>query len=328
MVETADDGLIRSRLALDHVLVVNQSAAGTETLAEIPIEEFLEILNGEVTLPAIATPAAPAAGELKLFARSIAGRMMMAIMGPSGLHTSLQPYLARNRVGIFMSHGNNAGFTNFGFATASTGTAALVNVAATNKYTYIQKHEWGVTTAATTAVCGVRGTAQQKTVNGPAAGLGGFKNLWLWGPATGVANASHRAFAGMRGSTAAPTDVNPSTLTNIVGMGYDAADTNVQFMHNDGSGTATKIDLGAAFPKPNADRTTMYELAMFAPPGTTRKLGYRVENMITNAVAEGEVTTDLPATNQLLAPYSYVSVGGVSSVVGIAVALIYLESDF
>ena len=89
--------------------------------------------------------------------------------------------------------------------------------------------------------------------------------VWRWGPATGVTNASHRAFAGMRNTIAAPTDVDPSTLTNICGMGYDAADTNIQFMHNDGAGRATKIDLGAAFPKPNADRTAVYEIAMFCP---------------------------------------------------------------
>ncbi len=40
MVETANDGLIRGRLPLDHVLVVNQSTPGTETLGQIPIAHF------------------------------------------------------------------------------------------------------------------------------------------------------------------------------------------------------------------------------------------------------------------------------------------------
>jgi hypothetical protein len=288
----------------------------------------VEIEGGQLRLPAIATPTVPAAGGLKMFGRNVGGRMLPAIIGPSGLDTSLQPFLGRNKVGLFLSHGNNAGFTNFGLATASTGTATAANVGTTNLHAYLQRHEWLVTTAATTAVVGVRGTAQQKSIGGPAAGLGGFMVIWRWAPATGVANASHRAFAGMRASTAAPTDVNPSTLTNICGMGYDAADANIQFMHNDGTGTATKIDLGASFAKPNADRTAVYEIVMFSPPGTSQVLSYEVTNLVTGAVATGTVTTDLPSTSTLLAPYSYVSVGGVSSVVGIMVNSLYVESDY
>ncbi len=288
----------------------------------------VEIEGGQLRLPAIATPATPAAGGLKLFGRSLAGRVLPACVGPSGLDTSLQPFFGRNKVGLFLPHGNNAGFTNFGCTTAATGTATGANVATTNLHTYMKRHEWLVTTAATTAVVGVRTTTQQNTLGGPSAGLGGFTLVWRWAPATGVANASHRAFAGMRNSTAVPTDVNPSSLTGICGMGYDAADTNIQFMHNDGSGTATKIDLGAAFPKPNADRTAVYEVAMFSPPGTTQVLGYEVTNLVSGAVITGTVTTDLPTTTTLLAPYSYVSVGGVSSVVGIMVNSLYLESDY
>ncbi len=288
----------------------------------------VEIEGGQLRLPAIATPVAPAAGGLKLFGRSVGGRMLPASVGPSGLDTSVQPFFGRNKIGLFLPHGNNAGFTNFGFATAATGTATGANVAMTNLHTYMKRHEWLVTTAATTAVVGVRATTQQHTLGGPAAGLGGFTLVWRWAPATGMANASHRAFAGMRNSVAAPTDVNPSTLTVICGMGYDAGDANIQFMHNDGSGTATKIDLGAAFPKPNADRTAVYEVAMFSPPGPTQTLGYEVTNLVSGAVATGTVTTDLPATTALLAPYSYVSVGGVSSVVGMMINSLYLESDY
>ena len=37
---------------------------------------------------------------------------------------------------------------------------------------------------------------------------------------------------------------------------------------------------------------------------------------------------DLPATTQLLAPYAYMSVGGTSSVVAIALMGLYIETDF
>jgi hypothetical protein len=38
----------------------------------------------------------------------------------------------------------------------------------------------------------------------------------------------------------------PSAFIDIIGVGTDTGDTNLQFMHNDGSGSATKIDTGAA----------------------------------------------------------------------------------
>jgi hypothetical protein len=256
------------------------------------------------------------------------GRMMPAFMGPSGLDSSLQPTFARNKMGLFMPAGNGGADSQIGFVVTAAGTATAENVATTNLHNYMRRRSWLITTASTTAVAGLRGGALQWTLGGTAAGLGGFQLVWRWGPATGVATGTHRAFVGMRNSTAAPTDVNPSTQTNICGMGYDSADTNIQFMYNDGSGTATKVDLGAGFPKPNTDRTAVYEIAMFSPPGTTQSLAYEVTNLVTGAVATGTVTTDIPSTSTLLNPYGYMSVGGTSSVIGFATMGLYIESDY
>lgn len=288
----------------------------------------VEIEGGQLRLPAITTPTAPAAGGVKLFGRDVAGRVLPAIIGPSGLDTSLQPFFGRNKMGLFVPAGNGGADTQMGLVISATGTATSENVATTNLHTYMRRRSWRITTASTTAVAGIRGGALQFSVGGPSAGLGGFHLVWRWGPATGVTNASHRAFVGMRNSTAAPTDVNPSTQTNICGMGYDSADTNIQFMYNDGSGTATKVDLGAGFAKPNADLTSVYEIAMFARPGTTQSLTYEVTNLVSGAVATGTVTTDLPTTTTLINPYSYMSVGGVSSVIGFATMSLYIETDY
>ncbi len=288
----------------------------------------VQIEGGQLRLPAIATPAAPAADGLKLFGRKVAGRVMPAFMGPSGLDSSLQPSFARNKMGLFLPAGNGGADAQVGIAVSATGTATTESVATTNLHNYMRRRSWRVTTASTTAVAGLRGGALQWTLGGPSAGLGGFHLVWRWGPATGVATATHRAFVGMRNTTAAPTDVNPSTLTNMFGMGYDSADTNIQFMHNDGAGTATKIDLGSGFPKPGTDLTAVYEIALFAPPGTTQTLHYEVTNLVTGAVATGIVTTDIPATTTLLTPYGYMSVGGTSSVIGFATMSLYIESDY
>ena len=286
----------------------------------------LEIEGGQLRLPAIATPVTPAADGVKLFGRSVGGRILPAIVGPSGLDTALQSFLGRNKMGMFLASGNGRTDTLIAWSITTVGTQTGANVTTTNKHSRMKRREVLVTTAAATAVAGLRGQDQQWSVGGTASDIGGFHLVIRWAPATGVANASHRAFAGMR-SNAAPSDVNPSTLATMVGMGWDAGDANIQMMHNDASGTATKIDLGAAFPKPNVDRTAVYEITLFSPPGTTQIVHYEVSDLNSGAVATGTITTDLPSTTQLLNPAVQMSVGGVSSVVGIAVMSVYIESD-
>jgi hypothetical protein len=288
----------------------------------------VEIEGGQLRLPAIGTPAAPAAGGLKLFGRSVAGRILPAVIGPSALDTTLQPHFGRNKVSYALPNGNGTVISQIGLALSATGTATAKNWAATNRYTRMRGIEYLVTTAAATAVAGFRGAASQFTVGGGAAGDGGFHLVCRWAPSTGVATSTGRAFVGFNTVTGAATDVEPSSRTSQIGMGWDAADANIQFMHNDGSGTCTKIDLGASFPVPVTDRDAVYEIAMFSPPGTTQSLSYEVTNLVTGAVANGTVTTDLPAATTALNPFGYMSVGGTSSVIGICLFSLYIETDY
>ncbi|MBN8629833.1 MAG: hypothetical protein J0L76_03140, partial [Rhodobacterales bacterium] len=287
----------------------------------------MEIEGGQLRFPAIATPAAPASGGLKLFGQSLAGRMLPTCLGPSGLQSPLQPIISRSRIRLYVVVGNGGTDVNLGFALTTTGSVVAVNWAATNFRTRISWRRFGITTASATAVCGMRGNANMFTVGADIANAGGFYLAWTFSPGTGVANANHRLFVGMRSSTAAPTDVDPSSTTNMVGVGYDSADTNMQIMHNDGSGTATKINLGASFPKPSADATKAYRIELFSPPGTTQLVGYLLTDLETGATASGTVTTDLPSTTTGLNVYSQMSVGGTSSVVGLDHGLVYMETD-
>jgi hypothetical protein len=292
----------------------------------------VEIEGGQLRLISIdlpTVPVSPAAGGLKLFARSVGGRILAAIVEPSGLDTPLQPHVGLNRINRWFPTGNSSSLvTNDGFFTpVILGTATVANVAATNLLTRLRRLYYRVTVAATTAVVGWRSGADYWTVGGGSAELGGFHFIMRWMPDTGVTVATHRAFCGMR-PTAAPTDVEPSTLLNMCGMGWDAADTNIQFMHNDGAGVATKINLGASFPVPSVADSDVYEIAMFAPPGTTQTVNYRVRNLMTGAVASGVVNTNLPGTGTFISPHLYMSVGGTSSIIGVGINSIYIESDY
>ena len=288
----------------------------------------VEIEGGQLRLPVIGLPAIPAAGGLKMFARNVGGRVLPATMGPSGLDSPLQPHIGLNKMGYALPQGNSTVVAALGVTISGAGTATAKNWASTNRYSRMRGLEYLVTTAATNASCGFRGAASQFTVGADTAEDGGFHYICRWAPATGVATATTRAFCGMNGSTAAPGDAEPSGRPNICGMGWDAADTNIQFMHNDSSGVATKIDLGASFPVPTTDRDNIYEVAMFSPPGVTQSVTYRVRNLVTGAEATGTVTTNLPATTTALNPYAYFSVGGTLSVIGICLFSLYVETDY
>jgi hypothetical protein len=284
--------------------------------------------GGQLRLPAIALPSVPAASGLKLFGSNVSGLIMPAWQEPEGRLRVVQPFLGLSKVRWWAASGNGLPDTQSGVSMSGTGTATAVSWAAGSFRNQISWRSWRVTTASATAVVGLRNTASNFTLGGDAARRGGFYQAWVWSPDTGVANASHRAFVGLINGTAAPTDVNPSTLIRMCGMGYDAADTNIQFMHNDAAGSATKIDLGASFPKPNVDGAKAYLIEMSAPPGTTQLLRYRITDLDTEAVATGSVLTDLPTTTQPLSPNSYMSVGGVSNVIGMAHAQLYVQADF
>lgn len=131
---------------------------------------------------------------------------------------------------------------------------------------------------------------------------------------------------GLQGSTSAPTDVNPSTLKNIAGVGWDSTDSNLQIFIN-GAGTTAKTDLGSDFPIPRTERTSSYEIALFsAPNGTT--IGYEVTDSVSGKKATGTLSSNLPANTLLLAPRGWVSVGGSASAIGFSLMLAAIETDY
>lgn len=281
--------------------------------------------TGVFTLPAVATPAVPATGFVKLFTKLFGAISWPSFMLPGALRQmALQPLIGVGNYVLFVVAVGTT-VTNLGMSVAATGTATAINVTSGSRLGRLKRVAYRVTVSAT-AVAGWRNNAAQWSVGGPNAGEGGFHGVMTGGPDTGSTNASHRFFMGLHGTTA-PTDVNPSTLFDLVGIGYDTADTQVQFLHNDASGVATKIALGASFPKPNVDSSSAYRLRLYSPPGTTQRVDYEVENLVNGAIASGTVTTNLPGTGVLISQKIYASVGGVSSVIGAMIGNVVFQTE-
>jgi hypothetical protein len=87
---------------------------------------YVEISSeGNLCLHDVAVPTSPSEGRIVLFGESCAGRCMPAFIGPSGLDSILQPFLARNKIGYWTGNGNaNTAPLAFGMAApTATGTA-------------------------------------------------------------------------------------------------------------------------------------------------------------------------------------------------------------
>lgn len=291
----------------------------------------VEIEGGQLRLPAISTPSAPATGGAKLYATDLGGIPWPAFSDPGSFDpTRLMDHLAFGKTHWFMPVNGTTTFV-LGFVVSAQGTATTARLNTGSRRVRLRRIEYLVTAASTSAVASLRDNIgsfnEGVTIGGSNAWEGGFYSVQHWGPATGASISTHRAFCGLWNNNAA-TDVEPSTLFDIVGMGWDAADANVQFMHNDGSGAATKTDLGASFPVPSADRADTYRLEMYSPPGTTQSVSYRVTHLETGAVATGTVTTNLPLNTQGLGSNTWMSVGGTSSVIGIAPGTSLIRTEY
>lgn len=306
-----------------------QSLSPNNPAAEVSSERWNEdhVIEGGLVFPLVSPdPAPPAADHVTLFGKKIAGRMLPAVIGPSGLDTILQPFLARNKVGWANPPGNSNTMQTVGIVISGTGTATAANIATTNIHTVMRRLEYAVTTAATTAVAGWRNNVLQYHIGSPTSIYGGFFFVCRFGRSRGVAaNATLRGFTGLCNQTNNLTDADPSTYNSVLGVGCDAADTNYQIMHKNGAGAVTKVDTG--FPKAVDDTSEMYELAMFTSPSDTN-VYVRFTRLSDNAVFEHVITTNKPADTQLLSARGFYSVGGTSSVIGYSLSSLYIETDY
>lgn len=303
-----------------------QSATPNDSGDEVSSTRWNEdhVIDDRVDFPVVASPAAPASGFIGFLARLFAGRVEPVVIDPLGLRSALQPYLPQKGIMWAQALGNTTTISAFGVSVTATGTATALNVAVTNIFTAMRSLEYAVTTAATTAVAGWRSGAQQFHRGGPSNLLGGFKFNCRFGRSRGVAaNTTLRGFTGFANSAGVPTDVDPSTQTDVLGVGCDAADTNWHIMHRTGNGTVTKVNTG--FPKAVADNTEMYELAMSAHPSAA-EVHFRFTRLSDGAVFTHVATTSLPAPASLLAARGHYSVGGTSSVIGYALSSFYIET--
>jgi hypothetical protein len=213
---------------------------------------------------------------------------------------SLIPKMSGNEIWRGSTFRNNSTTTDttggLTFVTP-TGTATARSVATTSYAT--RSIRMGVVSSSTTVgrYTGIRGSVLLWYVTGGFLYTGEF-NISDTAFVTGTHN-----FWGLASSTSdlligGVNNDQPSALTNIIAFANDSGDANLQIMHNDASGTATKTDLGASFPSnrtAGAAITTIYSCYLYNAPASSNVI-YRIVNKETGAVAQGTLSTNLPAS--------------------------------
>lgn len=276
-----------------------------------------------LTLPDTPSPTVPSNGYGTIFIKKIAGRMMAAQIGPSGLDTTLQANLGGNKVAMWMPPGGSTTVPGvFGMAAlTATGTATARTVATTNLLSRMTR--LGYVSAATAgALAGAR-EAVAKFTTGAGPGLGGFFVRYRFGISDPATVAGARMFVGLDALTAAPTNIDPSTKVNCIGVAQIATSDNLHIIR--GNATAkTPIDLGVSFPaNTNADA---YELNLFAPPAGG--CYWQVRRLNTTFEATGFLpSTEIPIATQLLCHQLWRCNNATALAVGLDVCGIYIETD-
>ena len=276
-----------------------------------------------LTLPATQNPAVPSTDYGTIFIKKIAGRAMAAQIGPTGLDTAWQAHLGGNKVALWMPPGGSTTVPGvFGMAAlTATGTATARPVAATTLLTRTTR--LGYVSAATAGALAGGREAVAKYTTGAGPGLGGFFARYRFGVSDAATVAGARMFIGLDALTAAPTNIDPSTKINCIGVGQIAASNNLHIIR--GNATAkTPIDLGANFPaNTNADA---YELSLFAPPAGG--CYWQVRRLNTTFEATGFLpSTETPIATQLLCHQLWRCNNATALAVGLDVCGIYIETD-
>lgn len=198
------------------------------------------------------------------------------------------------RVVVVLPIPSSTTLTALGDGYGAVGTSSAGTLATTNLLSSMVRY---VTTCSAFAnnQAGLNGLPQFWLGN--AAGLGGFRVEIEFGVVTTVTTLRLCAGLYYNGGAVIPLTADPSAATNSVFLGCDAADTNLQIMHNDGSGTCTKVDLGASFPKTN---DVVYRVVFTAAANATT-IDYEVTRLDSAASAAGTISTDVPSNAQFMA---------------------------
>lgn len=299
------------------VLLTRNASGGWSAAVNVGIDADGDLLMTEET-----TPTTPAANKVKLYASSIADRSMPTFVNASGNASPLQPFIGSKSICAWRPVANGNTMQTLGINATAQGTPTARAPATTNLFTSTPRI--GYVSAAGAGNTGGARFVTPYLWRGNGAGLGGFHASFRFGWSDAALVATGRGFVGLIGSGALPTDVDPSTLTNLIGVGCNNGDANMQ-LYAAGAAAQARTDLGASFPA-NTVSTDVYELHLYCAPNSA-VIDYQLTRLNTGASTSGTISAaaNLPSDTTLLTPTFWRGNGGTASAVAVDIAGYYSE---
>lgn len=282
-------------------------------LGALPLEE--DTVGG--------TPPTPPSQTLNLYTRRLGGRQVAVTKGPDFPEIMLQSNFGGNKVAVWVPPGNSTtvpGVLGMAALTA-LGTATARTVATTNSFTRMTRLGY-VSAAAAGSLCGAREAAAKYTIGG--GNMGGFFTRHRFCITDAAAVAGARMFVGLSASTGAPTNVEPNTLLNSIGLVQLSGSTNFYF-YNAGTAVGTPVDLGSIF-NATTRSADAYELIMYSS-SIEGGLKYEVTKLSTGETIAGTADGNIPTNMTLLCHQLWRSNNATALAVGLDICSIYIETD-
>lgn len=266
------------------------------------------------------TPASPSDG-LIIYSENIAGEIQPKIINSNGVNSILQESFLSN--GIIMALPGASNSLSYIGQGSFSAVGTIANPALTTSSLRESTRRVTVTSATTANSTSELRQGLAQMFRGGVEGLGGFYVSMTFGISSIIP--TQRLAVGIWASTVATSaSTEPSTIFNGVWVGNDLGDTNLQLMHNNNVGTATKIDLGSNFVK--NQQNAIYELSLFCKSNDD-KIQYRVKRLDSTGEVSGAITTNIPLHSSFLTPHYYANNGGETGAVVLDFYKYYLKTN-
>lgn len=248
-------------------------------------------------------PSATSSGYANIFFKTVAGKPVPKFIDEFGIDTEIQASLFHKKVrGMMIGGDGTTNNTMLGLGAYTAVGSTTRTPASTSAFTRMSRHGY-VSAAGAGSLASARSGSLLITV-GDGSGNGGFYRAWRFGCSDAATVSGARQFVGISNTISAPTNVEPSTLTNSIGIGNGAADTNLKIYYG-GSAAQTPVDLGANYPA-NTLSADVYDFVIYSPPSSNNTVYYAVRRIGTAFETSGTLTgtagTALPASTTFLNP--------------------------
>ena len=295
--------------------------------------------GGSIQFTGLATdPATPPTGSIKLYGKSVGGRMMIKQKSPSGVDTAIQPFLGTNSIYLWTPNTGTTGVgTGFGQVhPACTGTITHPTVVNTNFMTRVKFMQLNNVVTTPMQILGFTGsTATLANLHrGSVAGSGGFymyaRVAYPLVTRGGGGTIGIQTFVGLTSMTTGMVATTDIKLTgDFCGFWQGISDnaTTMAFICRD---NVTLTRNYFTIPNGGIVSNTLYDYTIYSPPNGSY-ISYRMVEVSTNTVVtENIAVNNLPRNTIFMGTQVQMSNGTGNITVGtngIGINKIYWECD-